>query len=174
MKRAGENVSKVVCDQGAIICVKMASIDELSNELLVHVFKYLHSSHSTQTNLLSCLLVTRRWHHLALPIVWSTLHLDFDWKRLYESRKVLRELGEPGCGYNRLLVLPTRLDEFFRSLDLQERKSLDPIEWCTTLTFCITGIDHSVDTTSAAEIISTILRCNNVRDLHISLDLREN
>ena len=148
----------------------MTSIDKLPNELLAHVFEYLHSPVFPQTDLFPCLLVTRRWHDLALPIVWSTLHLDFNWKQLCQPYLKLHGRGERGYVVNSLSVVPLRFDEFCRSLELQERKYLNPLQWCKTLTL---GVNYRVDTASTAGIISTILRCNNVRDLQISLGLHE-
>jgi hypothetical protein len=52
-------------------------IDSLSNELLVMIFKNLHRLyHRTQGALYPCLLVNKRWHALALPILCSTAFLD--------------------------------------------------------------------------------------------------
>ena len=54
----------------------MASLDILPNELIVKILKYLHSPLGHQRPLFSCAVLSRRWHYLTLPILWSCLHLE--------------------------------------------------------------------------------------------------
>src|SRR5277367_248736 len=159
-------------DQDAIICVNMTSIDNLANETLIQVFEYLHSPVFPQGDLFSCLLVTRRWHALVSPIAWQTLHLDFNWK-LYNGR-TFHDEGEDvnpasiRVATNGLSVKPINFDQFWQSLKLFEQKSLNPLQWCRNLTLCIeSGHVSNARTASTAELVSILLRCNELRQVQI-------
>src|SRR5271154_3259289 len=138
----------------------MANIDSLSNELLLEIFEYVYSPNHLQRTLCSCLRVSRRWHDLALPIVWKTLHLDLNWRKLHEINRNNRRFPTR----THFPVTPLPLNKFCRSLELWEQKSLDPLQWCRHLSLCVESVDVSiVRTASTAELISILLRCNNLR-----------
>src|SRR5271154_5217069 len=144
----------------------MATIDSLSNELLLHIFEYVYSPNDLQRNLCSCLRVSRRWHDLALPIVWKALHLDINWQNLYEINRNIRRFPT----VTHFPVTPLPLDKFCQSLELLEQKSLDPLQWCRYLSLSVNRVDVSTArTASTAELISILLRCNNLRRVQIYL-----
>ena len=142
----------------------MATIDSLSNELLLQVFEYLYSPNHLQRTLCSCLRVSRRWHDLALPIVWKALHLDLNWQKLYEINRNIRKYPT----VTHFPVTPLRLDKFCQSLELLEQKSLDPLQWCRYLSLGVDSVDVSnARTASTAQLMSILLRCNNLRRVQI-------
>ena len=52
-------------------------IDSLANEILVQIFEEVYHCNSLRghQNLFPCLLVSRRWHAISLPLLWKSLQL---------------------------------------------------------------------------------------------------
>ena len=158
------------------------TIDNLSNELLLQIFEYLHSENDHQRDLCACLRVSPRWHHLALPIVWRNLHLDSNWQILRHDRK---GQGGEGQGRNRFRdgfypyyykydhsrVTPLHLEQFSRCLELHESKRLDPLQWCRTLSMRFKIFDEQLTPENAAEIITILFRARNIGQLKICLHI---
>ena len=55
-------------------------IDALADITLIDIFQRLHSitHEKRQHDLFTCVIVCRRWHHLAIPVLWQSLHLDLN------------------------------------------------------------------------------------------------
>ena len=155
----------------------MTTIDSLSNELLLQLFQYLDFINH-ERDVYSCMLVSRRWYDLALPIVWGTLHFDFDWKTSYyirkEGIKPTIRWHLPGHAMDFTRRIPLHLDQFRSSLERQEKKSvLHPLEWCRFLTLEVDTATLDFGATSTAEIVFILLRCNRIRNADIYLRLRD-
>ena len=67
-------------------------------------------------------------------------------------------------------LTPLPLHKFCRSVQLLEKQSLDPLQWCRNLSLCVENVDLSnARTASTAELISILLRCNHLRRVKIYL-----
>lgn len=64
-------------------------IDWLPNDVLLPIFQILRGpeSISSPRDLAPCILVSRRWHSLAMPVLWNTIHLDVDWMKIKEPEQ---------------------------------------------------------------------------------------
>lgn len=154
------------------------TIDNLSNELLLQIFEYIHSENYHQRDLCACLRVSQRWHHLALPIVWRNLHLDSNWQMLYndrkgQSRNWVRDGYYPHNKCNTFCVTPLHLEQFSRCLELHESRLLDPLQWCRTLSLRFETFDERVTPENAMEIITILFRARNIGQLKIGLHIDE-
>lgn len=152
------------------------TIDNLSNELLLEIFEYLHTENSHQRDLCACLCVSPRWHHLALPIVWRNLHLDSNWQMLYNGRKGqdgnrVTDGSYPDNKCNPFRVTPLHLEQFSRCLELHQSRLLDPLQWCRTLSLRFETFDGRVTTENALEIITILFRTRNIGQLMICLHI---
>jgi hypothetical protein len=56
--------------------IPACSVDDLSNEVLLLIFEELPRSFHSNTDLVSCVFVSKRWHALAITILWRTISVD--------------------------------------------------------------------------------------------------
>jgi len=110
-------------------------------------------------------------------LVWRNLHFDFHWKYYYDARNQqdgnIIERTSRKHPRNHFRTTPLHLDQFRRCLELQEKKSLDPLQWCRNLSLCVAHLRSNDDTASSAKLVSILLRSNNVREVKFYLRLGE-
>ena len=160
-------------------------IECLSNELTISILEYLHlperGPHG-QIDLSSCMFVNHKWHNLAYPLLWRSIHLDLHWHEYHKSsRNTSNETRAPQTGptfydklpgagmwgndfsettyTNKLGVRPTQLD-----IVSNPRTSF--LEHCRYLTIII-------DRNDISDLVSIIRACNNVRHVDILVCVTE-
>ena len=163
-------------------------IDTLSNELLLEIFRYLHLPQLIyrQRHLFNCILVNRRWHDLAFPLLWRSLHLDLHWPTFntdepLEDQDDLDELFDHPVGIrdrNELGVRPLHLEWVLRCIKRRQfhldPPRVSPYSFCRYLSIC--ARDHTwsdlVPYDLESEILDVaqiVLACNKLKDVDIFL-----
>ena len=163
-------------------------INELSNELLLEIFRYLHLPQLVhrQRHLFNCILVNRQWHNLAFPLLWRSIHLDLHWPSFntdepFEDRDDLDKLFDHPIGIqdrNELGIRPLHLESLLRCVKRRQfhlnPPKESPYSFCRYLSICardhtwsdFAPFDLESDILDVAQIV---LACNNLRDVDIFL-----
>lgn len=163
-------------------------IDELSNELLLEIFRYLHSPQLVhrQRHLFNCILVNHRWYDLAFPLLWRSIHLDVYWpsfnaREPFRDQDDLDKLFDHPVGIrnrNKLGVRPLHLECLLRCVKRTQFQLNPPQEspysFCRYLSVC--ARDHTWSDlvqfdieSEILEVAQIVLACNNLKDVDISL-----
>jgi hypothetical protein len=166
-------------------------VDRLPNELLMHVFHQLYRMDKLQVhkNLLACVLVSRRWHNVALPFLWRSLCLPVDCRTgsheplIYgdladitnEANAPLFQVSGQQVGSNgpgKTGIQRNVTFRLYQSLQLQLRRA--SLDGGTSFSFCrhifIRVIDGRSSRADLKYIASILTACKNLQHVDFSLD----
>ena len=163
----------------------------LSTEVLSEILLYLCNPdfYPKRRDLFFCLLVSRRWHDIARPLLWKCIDLDLEWEKYHTSRPDQFDARpyHDVIAQSRLNIIgamPVDLEQLCECREplKQRRPELATLTLCRYLSICA-DMDASQPTpgdgssyesatlTTIPKLVSIVSACNNLHELRISLDV---